>query len=173
MPLRTGVENAVVEPIGGHHVRDGFHSGQDPLDHYLKHQSTQDVRRKVAASFVAVDTGSRVVGYYTLSSFSIRLPELPTERARRLPRYPRIPATLLGRLAVDKSRQGTGLGEHLLMDALARSLRATSDIASYAVVVDAIDERAIAFYRRYDFTPFPDQRNRLFLPMTTIAKAFS
>ena len=173
MPPRTSVEPAAVEPIGGHHVRDEFHSGQHPLDHYLKHQATQDVRRKAAASFVTVDAGNRVLGYYTLSSFSILLPELPADKAKRLPKYPRIPATLLGRLAVDKSRQGTGLGEHLLMDALARSLRASSEVASYAVVVDAIDERAIRFYRRYDFTPFPDKRNRLFLPMTTIAKAFS
>lgn len=173
MPPRTSIETAVVEPIARRHVRGEFRSGQDPLDHYLKHQANQDVRRKVAASFVTVDTRNRIVGYYTLSSFSILLPALPANKAKRLPRYPRIPATLLGRLAVDESRQGTGLGEYLLMDALARSLRAASDVASYAIVVDAIDERAIAFYRRYDFTPFPDKRNRLFLPMTTIAKVFS
>ena len=172
MPPPDDVKSLRIEPIARSHQRDAFCSGQDSLDHYLKKQATQDAKRKVAAPYVAVDSDNRVVAYYTLSAFSIRLPELPVEITKRLPRYPQVPATLLGRLAVDQSRQGTGLGDFLLMDALARSLRAAADIASHAVVVDAIDERAVRFYRRYDFIPFPDNPRRLFLTMATIAKAF-
>lgn len=162
-----------VEPINRQHIRDYFQSGQPSLDYYLKKQATQDVKRKITVTYVAIDGVERVTGYYTLSSFSIRLPELPVASVNRLPRYPQIPATLLGRLAVDESHQGTGLGEYLLMDALARALRAANEIASYAVVVDAADARAIDFYQRYDFVRFPDNGRRLFLPMSTIAKAFS
>ena len=173
MSPRDHFEPPRIEPISRRHKRDSFDSGQPSLDYYLKKQASQDVKRKVAVAYVALDASKHVTGYYTLSSFSIRLPELPAGIVKRLPKYPQIPATLLGRLAVDSSHQGTGLGEHLLMDALTRALRAASEIASYAVVVDAIDVRAIDFYQRYDFLRFPENGQRLFLPMSTIAKAFS
>ena len=84
-----------------------------------------------------------------------------------------MPATLLGRLAVDSRYQGKGDGEVLIIDALGRALQATSEVASYAVVVDAINERARSFYEQYEFCGFPDQKLRLFLPMKTIADLFS
>lgn len=152
--------------LGGDHDRGGFRSGAPELDRYIRELATQDVRRRTAAVFVAVDE-SAVVGYYTLSASAIELIELPETIARRLPRYPLIPATLLGRLAVDERWQGRGLGEHLLLDALFRSLR--SEIASYAVVVDARDDRAIRFYERYGFTGLGIGM-RLFLPMSTVAR---
>src|SRR5712672_467752 len=96
-----------------------------------------------------------VLGYYTLSSFGIDAGVLPPDVAKKLPRYPLIPATLLGRLAVDEKHHGEGTGEFLLMDALHRSLEQSVQIAAAAVVVEAIDERAARFYQHFGFIPFP------------------
>jgi predicted N-acetyltransferase YhbS len=150
-----------------------FSCGKPELDRYLREQATQDARRKFAAPFVAVADGSAtVVGYYTLSALSVVMGDLPAEVVRKLPRYPEVPVTLLGRLAVDTHHQGRGLGEHLLMDGLSRSLATSAHVASFAVVVDAIDEEACAFYRHFEFLPFPDQPRRLFLPMRAIGGLF-
>ena len=98
---------------------------------------------------------------------------LPVAAARKLPRYPKLPATLLGRLAVTQHHQGRGLGEHLLIDALRRSLDATVNVGSVAVVVDPIDDRARAFYEKHEFMALADQPNRLFLPMGTIQRGLA
>ena len=110
-----------------------------------------------------------VLGYYTLSSYGIDVGELPGNVARKLPRYPVVPATLLGRLAVDQRNQGKGIGEFLLMDALNRALVQSAEIAAAAVVAEAIDERAAQFYRHFGFVAFPTLPGRLFLPMKTVA----
>ncbi len=131
------------------------------------------MRRRVAAPFVLCEGESNaVLGYYTLSALSVDVGAWPEAVARRLPRYPVVPATLLGRLAVDRRLRGKGAGEHLLMDALRRALGASREVASVAVVVDAKDDNAATFYRRYDFIPFADPANRLFLPMATIERLF-
>ena len=156
-----------IEPLARAHARADFNSGAEELDGYLRDQAGQDIRRRVAAVFVAIDA-NRVVGYYTLSAAAIELADLPEDLAHRLPRYPHVPATLLGRLAIDNSWQGKGLGERLLIDALMRSLR--SAIASYAVVVDARDEAAASFYSRYGFQALGRSGRRLFLPMATVAR---
>jgi len=161
-----------IEPLGAFHHRTAFHSGVPELDHYLHHQAGQDARRKVAAPFVMVDNNCAIVGYYTLSAYSIRLGELPEAVSRRLPRYPLLPATLLGRLAIGSAFHGQQLGRFLLMDALHRSWRTTSEVASVGVVVEAPDETARAFYRHHEFTPLQDHPNKLFLAMATIEKAF-
>jgi predicted N-acetyltransferase YhbS len=162
----------VVEPFDSkRHDRAGFSCGNSDLDRYLHRQAGQDVRRNVAAAFVAVAAGhAAVVGYYTLSALSIRLAHLPATLAQRLPRYPVVPVTLLGRLAVDTRHQGKKLGEYLLTDALKRSLDNTRTVGSAAVVVDAIDDSARAFYEHFGFLRLPDQPFRLFLPMQTIAQ---
>jgi predicted GNAT family N-acyltransferase len=98
------------------------------------------------------------------------LADLPDDLARTLPRYPQLPVTLLGRLAVDESTKGQGLGEHLLLDALHRSLAHAEQIAAIAVVVDAKDENAGSFYRHYGFIPLQAQPSRLFVPMRSIAQ---
>ncbi len=162
-----------VEPLAKAHDRQAFSCGNETLDRYLRNQAGQDARRNIAAPFVLVGGGgTQVQGYYTLSAFGIELRALPQETARQLPRYPVVPATLLGRLAVDRSHAGEGLGEYLLLDALARSLEQATTIASYAVVVDAIDEAARRFYLHFDFISFPETRKRLFLPMSSIAQLF-
>jgi GNAT superfamily N-acetyltransferase len=124
----------------------------------------------MAAPFVLVLGDGRIGGYYTLSSTAVKLTELPGEQARRLPRYPLVPATLLGRLAVDKKFQGRGYGRFLLADALCRAVR--SEIASFAVIVDAKDDVARKFYERESFLPLPDTPMKLFRPMADLTKLF-
>jgi GNAT superfamily N-acetyltransferase len=159
-----------VEVLGPTHDRSAFSSGVEPLDRYFRTQAGQDARKNMAAPFVLVLPDGAIGGYYTLSSTSIKLADLPQEIARRLPRYPLVPATLLGRLAVDQSHQGKGYGRFLLADALFRAVR--SEIASFAVIVDAKDEGARRFYERESFLPFPDHPLQLFRPMADIAKLF-
>jgi predicted GNAT family N-acyltransferase len=161
-----------VEPLSKHHDRSTFSCGVDSLDRYLQTQASQDQRKRVAATFVLC-VEQRVVGYYSLSALSVDVGTWPEAIARKLPRYPHIPTTLLGRLAVDRSLRGEGVGEHLLMDALRRALVASRDVGSVAVVVDAIDETAVSFYRRYGFQPFADEPRKLFLPMALIEDLFS
>lgn len=162
-----------IEPLGKYHDRAAFSCGKESLDRYIKEQASQDANRFYAATFVLVERGVRtVLGYYTLSSFGINLKELPEEIIKKLPRYPIVPATLLGRLAVDKNYRGKGLGELLLMDALHRALEQADEIGSAAVVVEAKDEEAIRFYKGYEFLPYADRPDRLFLPMKTIRKLF-
>ena len=159
-----------IEPLGPHHDRAAFSSGVGPLDRYLHQQASQDLARHAAAVFVLTEPPApAVLGYYTLSATSVRLAELPQAMVRKLPRYPQVPATLLGRLAVDESARGRRHGELLLMDALRKSLSASRTVASVALVVDAKDEAARRFYERYEFTLFSESPRRLFLPMRVIA----
>ncbi|MFO1267703.1 MAG: GNAT family N-acetyltransferase [Rubrivivax sp.] len=164
----TGI---TVEPLGRQHDRAAFHCGAEALDRYLKQQARQDADKRVAAPFVAVARPeTRVLGYYTLSASVLTLTDLPDDLARKLPRYPQLPVTLLGRLAVDQSAKGQGLGEHLLLDALRRSLVHADQIAAMAVIVDAKDESAASFYQRYGFLTLQAQPNRLFVPMRSVAQ---
>ncbi|MDD2763671.1 MAG: GNAT family N-acetyltransferase, partial [Opitutaceae bacterium] len=121
-----------------------------------------------AAAFVMVDDAAPavIVGYYPLSAFAVEVTELPEAMQKKLPRYPRLPATLLGRLARDERFPGTG--SLLLMDALARAHQKAAEIASLAVVADAKDEAALAFYRKFGFAQLGSDPNRVFLPMGTI-----
>ena len=119
-----------------------------------------------------VDAANRIVGYYTLSSYGIRGMELPPAIAKKLPRYPLIPATLLGRLAVSREHQGRKLGRLLLIDALNRSLKNTSDVASVGVVAEANNDAAHAFYLRHEFVPLAEDPRKLFIAMGTIQRAF-
>lgn len=146
-----------------------FDSGSEPLDRYFQQQVTQDVRRRVTACFVALDLAQRVAGYYTLASASVLLADLPVLTVKKLPRYPSVPTVRMGRLAVDKDFAGHGLGGALLADALHRAARA--EIAAYAMLVDAKDEAAKAFYRHHGFIALPDLPLTLFLPLATAAHA--
>ena len=159
-----------VEPLGSAHDRSAFDSGVEPLDRYLRQQAGQDGRKNMAATFELAGPDGLVVGYYTLSATSVQIGELPEATARKLPRYPLVPATLLGRLAVDRSRHGQGHGRFLLADALFRAVR--SEIASFAVVVDAKDDQARRFYERESFLPFPDQPMKLYRPVADLRPLF-
>jgi len=112
---------------------------------------------------------SVVAAYYTLSAASIPLVDLPREQARRLPRYPTLPAVRIGRLAVDQEFQGRGLGASMLIDAARRTARA--DAAVFALLVDAKNDRAVDFYRHHGFRPLVSRPRTLFLPLATAQRA--
>jgi ribosomal protein S18 acetylase RimI-like enzyme len=160
-----------IEPLGNQHDREAFSCGIEPLDRYFRTQASQDSRRRFAYCFVLVIPGGNVAGYYTLSATSILLTDLPQTLIKKLPRYPVVPATLMGRLAVDQKYRGKKFGESLLFDAYSRTLR--SDIASFAFVVDPKDENARSFYERYGFTPLPSAGRRMFKSMSEIAALFA
>lgn len=160
----------LIEPLGQQHDKAGFSCGVDALDRYLQTQATQDIRRRVTACYVAVDApGGKIAGYYTLAAGGVLLLDLPESLAKRLPRYPTVPVARLGRLAVDSAYRGRKLGGALLWDAGMRALR--SELAAFALVVDAKDEQAEAFYRHHGFIPFGGQDRQLVLPLATFAKA--
>lgn len=162
-----------VEPLQKNHDRDAFSCGHAALDRYLQHRARQDAQNQVAAVFVAVmPPDPKVLGFYSLSASCISAFDLPTDLAKKLPRYPHLPVTLLGRLATDQSVRGQGLGQFLLPDALYRSLQAATAIAAMAVVVDAKDGDAAAFYRRFGFMPLSTSEGRMFMPMKTVATLF-
>jgi ribosomal protein S18 acetylase RimI-like enzyme len=160
-----------LEPLGEEHERAPFRCGEDALDRYFQTQVTQDIRRRVANCFVAVETAtSHVAAWYTISAASIPLTDLPPEEASRLPRYPTVPAVRIGRLAVDQRFQGRGLGAALLADAASRTLKA--DAAAFTLLVDAKSDQAIAFYQRFGFRILSSQPRTLFLPLATARKVF-
>ena len=161
MPFRVTLLDAT-------HDRAAFSSGSEPLDGYFRRQVTQDIRRRVTACFVALTREQRVAGYYTLASASMLLGDLPASMANKLPRYPSVPAVRLGRLAVDEVFKGQGLGGALLADAVNRTAR--SEIAAYALVVDAKDEAAAGFYRHHGFIALPEVPLTLFLPLAVASK---
>ncbi len=160
-----------LEPLNAGHDRTAFRCGEESLDRYFQTQATQDIRRHIANCFVAVEavTGT-VAAYYTIAAASIPLVDLPPEDARRLPRYPTLPAVRIGRMAVDQRFQGRGLGGALLADAARRTLQAPP--AVFALLVDAKDEQAVAFYQHHGFRSLVSQPRTLFLPLATIQKAF-
>ncbi len=156
----------VIEPLNRNHNRTAFNCGIESLDRYLQHQANQDIKRRVSRVFVvrSRQDDTRVLGYYTLSTLSIDLSVLPEKLAKKLPKHP-IPAALIGRLAVDVSAQGKGLGTVLLSNAIKRTLAISSDIGMYAIVVDAINEQAESFYMQYGFAHLASEGKRLFLSL--------
>ncbi|KAF0843242.1 acetyltransferase (GNAT) family protein [Methylovorus glucosotrophus] len=159
----------LLAPLDAAHDRTTFRSDSEPLNRYLREQVTQDIRRRVAACFVALADGQRIAGYYTLASASLLLADLPSITGKKLPRYPTVPAVRMGRLAVDQAFKGQGLGGALLADALDRAAR--SEIAAFALMVDAKDEAAADFYRHHGFIALPESPLNLFLPLATIRPA--
>ena len=160
-----------IAPLAKNHERSRFECGRASLDRYLQQQARQDAEKHVAAPFVATALADlRVLGYYTLSASALLLTDLPDDITRKLPRYPQLPVTLLSRLAVDQVAKGQGLAQFLLMDALHRSLASAAQIAAMAVIVDAKDAAAAAFYRHFSFIPLQPNPLRLFLPMKTVAQ---
>ena len=138
----------------------------------MKVQASQQAKRNIAATTVMlVDSDTQIAGYYSLSSARIDIGEMPADLARKFPKYSEgIPATLIGRLAVDAAYLGEGWGKKLLMNALQTAHKTAGQVASAFVIVRAIDDEAFKFYARYGFIAMPSDPRRLFLPMSTIAK---
>jgi len=157
------------EPLDtARHNRAGFQSAVGALNLYLHQQARKDADRHLAATFVMVDDAAPtvIVGFYTLSNFTVELAELPTDLTRKLPRYPRLPATLIGRLARDERFPGTGA--LLLVDALSRAYAQTRVSGSLAVVAEAKDDAALRFYKRHGFLQLGAEPNRVYLAMGSV-----
>jgi predicted GNAT family N-acyltransferase len=155
------------------HIKKDFHCGKPSLDNYLHVQAKQDMKRKLSVCFVVTNDLNKVEGYYTLSNASIPKEWMPEEIERKLPpAYEDIPATLLGRLAVDVTAMGRGIGRDLLIDALKRSYETSKTVGSMAIIVDPLDEDAERFYLKYGFIKLPDS-GKMFIPMTTVATLFT
>jgi len=165
MPTRPS-ENLRIALLGEEHDRGSFACGVESLDRYLKTQASQDVRRKANAVFILseVSEPTHVLGYYTLCAMAISQGDVPEAARKHIPRYPLVSATLIGRLAVAKERQGQRLGAVLLADALQRAFDSAGTVGSSMVVVDALDETAAGFYAAHGFVRLPDSL-RLVLPM--------
>jgi GNAT superfamily N-acetyltransferase len=160
-----------IEALRPTHDRKAFACGVAPLDRYLAEFATQDIKRRVSNCYVALDQKTTVAGYYTFAASSIPLGDLPPDLAKRLPRYPLVPAALVGRLAVDRNFQGIGLGATLVVDALQRCTRA--DLAIHALLVDAKDEAAARFYTRLGFLQCVSRPMSFFLPIGTAVRLLS
>lgn len=162
----------VFEPLGPHHDRAGFTCSNPTLDDFIRTKARKERDAGYGSVFAMVDAAAptTIAGYYTLSAHSIDISALDDRLRKKLPKYPVIPVTLLGRLARASFLKGTRAGETILIDALTKSVRSAADIGSHAVVVDAIDDRAGEFYRRYGFIPVKNDARRLYLPMETVRK---
>lgn len=165
--------NYLTEQLNSSHKKRDFICGKKLLDDYFQTQAKQDVKRKLCACFVLADMDNTVKGYYTLSSTSVNKELLPENIIRKLPpTYHNLPATLLGRLAIDNNYKGQKLGELLLIEALKRSYEISQNsIGSMAVIVDPIDDNAIQFYGKYGFVLLADS-GKMFIPMETISELF-
>lgn len=153
-----------VETLGPGHDRNAFSCGVAVLDQYLARQANQDIRRRVSACYVAIEASSgRIAGFYTLAASGVPLTDLPETLSTRLPRYPSVPVARIGRLAVDRAFHGQKLGGALLADAAMRAAR--SEVAVFALVVDAKDDSSEAFYRHHGFEIFGSQARQLIVSL--------
>lgn len=158
-----------IEALAPDHDRAGFSCGDDPLDRYLREQASQDMRRRTSACYVAIDEeANTIAGYYTLAAASVPLTDLSDKLAKKLPRYPLVPVARVGRLAVSLAFRKRGLGAALLWDAGARAMH--SGMGVFALVVDAKNETAAAFYKHHGFVGFSSNPLAFVLPIATLSK---
>jgi GNAT superfamily N-acetyltransferase len=159
-----------VELLDSAHDRAGFTCGVESLDRYLKTQASQDLRRKANGVFVLIEAAApaRILGFYTVCATALPQGEVAEAARKHLPRYPLVSATLIGRLAIAKERQGQRLGAVLLADALRRANGSAGTVGSVMIVVDALDEAAAGFHALHGFIRLPESL-RLVLPMGSVA----
>ena len=153
--------------ILGKQDRSGFECGVEVLDRYFRTQASQDARRAASVCYIAIEQETeRVAGFYTLSAADIPITDIDPEQVRKFPRYPTVPAARIGRLAIDRQFLRIGLGNALLADAAARA--ANSGMGVYAVVVDAKDDTAAAFYRHHGFVAYGASEGKLLAPIKSL-----
>lgn len=161
-----------IEALSKTHQRKTFSCGNERIDRYFRETVTQDIKRRYATCFVARDIeADRIAGFYTLSSSNVPLTAVPEPLASRLPRYPTVPAVLIGWLGRDQSYSRLGFGEALLFDAI--KTVAEAPIGAHAIFADAIDARAVSFYAAFGFMPLTDRPKTLYLPVATAQRLLS
>ncbi len=157
------------ELLTAQHDVETFSCEEDSLNRFLCERALRDMRSKTSATRVMLfDSPSEIVGYYTLTAASIPFDRIPLALTKKLTRYPTHPATLLARLARDARWRGKKMGELLVVDAIKRAYTQTAHGGSAFIIVDALNDRAVAFYQSLGFTPFPDTQRELFMPMSTV-----
>jgi len=161
----------LITPLGKQHNRHSFDCGEDSLNQYLKRFARQDIQRQLNRVFVVSpsDDPELIYGYYSLSASTLVAASLPERLQQRLPRYP-VPTVLLGRLAVATDQQGQGIGGIMLVNAMQRAMQASQVMAIYAIIVDALNDPAVGFYRQFGFISLPGQSRKLFLPIDTVSR---
>lgn len=158
----------IFSPLDKSFNKSSFDCGKPQLNDYLKKYAFQNQKKRYSITFVAtVENSKEIAGYYCTSASSIEFANIPDSLNQKLPKYP-APVMLIGQLAVDKKMQGKGLGKVLLMHALSRGVRISSEMGIFAVRVDAMDEEAKDFYLKYGFIPLKDAESSLILPIKTI-----
>lgn len=163
-------ESLRTEPIQKRHKVKSFDCGEQSLNEYLQKYALKNDQRNISKTFVLIDNDVQIIGYYSVCASSVEFSELPDDVMERLPKYP-VPAALIARLAVDSSEQGNDYGARLLIDALHRIVQTSEEFGIKVVIVDALHEKARAFYERFGFLSFPGNDLKLFLPVETIIKA--
>ncbi len=158
-----------IEPLGAGLGRKEFCSGVAPLDRYLREFASQDIRRRVSNCFIARDRAGKIAAFYTFAAGSLPLFDIPEDERKKLPRYGILPAALIGRLAVDLNFRGRGLGAALVVDAARKSSNAEQ--AVFALIVDAKDQQAAAFYEHLGFRRFNSRPASLYVPVATVMAA--
>jgi GNAT superfamily N-acetyltransferase len=163
----------IIELLDAWQDREGFDCGSEPLNRYLRQVARQQNERGVARAFVMVEAEAQapkpILGFFSLSALEVAGAVLPPAVAKKLPRE--IPAALLGRLAFAKAMQGQKIGTVLLYAALKKVAQTAESIGIVALFVDAKDTDAAKFYKKFRFTPLPEQPLRLFLPLKTLLEA--
>ena len=162
------------EKLSRDFARADFECGIESLNVFLKRYALQNLKKNVSVTIVAVsaEKPKKILGYYSVSMAQVTFEELPEDLSKGIPRYYPVPALRIGKITVDRSTQGMGLGGELLRDALMRALDLSSEIGTCVVLVDAIDENAKRFYERYGFVALLDLPLSLVLPVETIAEAY-
>lgn len=164
----------IVEPLNpAKHRREEFDCGVAAMNDFLWLRARKEMEAGTSACFVMVpdDEPAVIAGYYTLSAATIQRTALPESVTKKLPRYNELPATLLGRLARDLRFKGQQIGERLMASMLHRSVKASGEVASWAIVTDPKDEKARAFYACFGFQPLTESRQ--FIPMKSAAQWIS
>ncbi|MBD5778780.1 GNAT family N-acetyltransferase [Pelagicoccus sp. NFK12] len=152
------------------HDRESFICEELELNEYLKKRARKEAEAKTSTCFVITTESapSSILGYYTLSNASIASTDLPQKFLKRLPRYERIPVTLLGRIARDVGTKGTDVGKMLMMSALEQSLKASKSAGSAALVLDPKNDKVASIYKSWGFERL--ENKQMFLPMKDIEK---
>jgi GNAT superfamily N-acetyltransferase len=161
-----------IQPLQSGHDTEAFTSGNVELDNYFRRTARQHERKGISRCFVANDSDcpGKILGFYSLTVGEAETTKLPAAVTKNLPR--KIPIVLLGRLAVAIQAQGQGIGGHLLVDALQRTVRVASEVGISVILVDAKDQKAVEFYQHFGFLSLPDTPHRLVLPLKTAADLF-
>jgi predicted N-acetyltransferase YhbS len=164
--MSDSLQTFIIEPLNpAKHRREEFDCGVPVLNDFLRTRARKEMDAGTSTCFVMVaeDAPGRIVGYYTLSAATIARTELPETILKKLPRYDAMPATLLGRLARDLNVKGQSIGQRLMLSALNRSVSASKEVASLAIITDPKDAKARAFYEAFGFRLLTPQR--MFLTM--------